>query len=272
VSGKAYVIDQSRIVDFMLKFLTFIIQLKKRVKKFIRFIEYGKIFKTTYDDVSLTTNIIKNTLEYSAFLSKENLIPISSLRTALPFALGEVQHCITVLDFGGGAGTTYFEAKYFFPNKDFRWIILETKTMANIAQSLNSTSDELEFISDFGDLQNTKIDFVIANGSLQYTDNPIDHLNKLINLNAKYLYITRMPLAKNSSIKIQQISRLGDNGPQSDGKSVDQTQISIEATIVSRSEFEDTLARFYQVKHRFLKEKNSFHGSGESFDFLDIFV
>jgi hypothetical protein len=57
--------------------------------------------------------------------------------------------------------------------------------MANMAQSLNSTTDELEFISDFSELQNTKIDFVIANSSLQYTDNPIDHLNKLINLKAK---------------------------------------------------------------------------------------
>ena len=249
----------------------FIIQLKNGLRNLFDQLTMKKIFKTTYDDVSLTTSIIKNTLEYSAFLSKENLFPIASLRTALPFALGSVQHRITVLDFGGGAGTTYFEAKHFFPNKDFRWIILETKTMANIAQSLNSTSDELEFISDFSDLQNTKIDFVIANGSLQYTDNPIDHLNKLINLKAKYLYITRMPLAKNSSIKIQQISRIGDNGPQFDGKSVDETRISIESTIVSRSEFEDTLARFYQVKHRFLEEKNSFHGSGESFDFFGYF-
>jgi putative methyltransferase (TIGR04325 family) len=175
------------------------------------------------------------------------------------------------LDFGGGAGSTYFEAKHFFPNKDFRWIVLETKIMANMAQSLNSTTDELEFISDFSELQNTRIDFVIANSSLQYTDNPIDYLTKLTNLKAKYLYITRMPLANNSSRKVRQISRLGDNGPQIDGKSVDKTMISIQSTVVSRSEFEDTLAKVYQVKHRFLEEKNSFHGSGESFDSFGYF-
>ena len=246
-------------------------QLKQQVRKFTRLINYEKVFKTTYDDVALTTSIIKNTLEYSAFLSKENSIPITSLRTALPFALGEVQHRITVLDFGGGAGTTYFEAKHFFPNKDFRWIVLETKLMANMAQSLNSTTDELEFISDFSELQNTKIDFVIANSSLQYTDNPIDYLTKLTNLKAKYLYITRMPLTNSRSIKVQQISRLGDNGPQIDGKSVDASVISIQATVVSRNEFEDTLARLYQVKHRILEEKGSFNGSGKVFDLFGFF-
>lgn len=249
----------------------FIISLKKWVMKFTRLISYEKIFKTTYDDVALTTSIIKNTFEYSAHLVKENSIPITSLRTALPLALGEVQQLITVLDFGGGAGTTYFEAKHFFPNKDFRWIILETKIMANMAQSLNSTTDELEFITDFSELQNTKIDFVIANSSLQYTDNPIEHLNKLINLKAKYLYITRMPLANIGPIKVRQTSRLGDNGPQINGKSVDKTMISIQATVVNRNEFEETLARYYQVKHRFLEEKGSFHGSGKSFDLFGYF-
>lgn len=246
-------------------------QLKQQVMKFIRLINNEKVVKTTYDDVALTMSIIKNTLEYSAFLSKENSIPITSLRTALPFAIGEVQHRITVLDFGGGAGTTYFEAKHFFPNKDFRWIVLETKIMANMAQSLNSTADELEFISDFSELQNTKIDFVIANSSLQYTDNPIDYLTKLTNLKAKYLYITRMPLTNSDSIKVQQISRLGDNGPQIDGKSVDTSIISIQATVVSRNEFEDTLARLYQVKHRILEEKGSFSGSGKVFDLFGYF-
>jgi hypothetical protein len=143
--------------------------------------------------------------------------------------------------------------------------------MANMAQSLNSTTDELEFISDFSELQNTKIDFVIANSSLQYTDNPIDYLTKLTNLKAKYLYITRMPLTNSGSIKVQQISRLGDNGPQIDGKSVDKSVISIQVTVVSRNEFEDTLARLYQVKHWILEEKGSFNGSGKVFDLFGFF-
>jgi hypothetical protein len=80
-----------------------------------------------------------------------------------------------------------------------------------------------------------------------------------------------MHLANNSSRKVRQISRLGDNGPQIDGKSVDKTMISIQSTVVSRSEFENTLAKVYQVKHRFLEEKGSFHGSGKSFDLFGYF-
>ena len=247
------------------------LQIKYQIIKYAKIMSYKKIFRTTYDDVNLTTSIIKNTFEYSRFISEKNSIPITSLRTALPFALGDFQQHIVVLDFGGGAGTTYFEAKHFFPEKDFEWIILETKTMVNMAQTSNYSNNELKFISDFAELDDIEIDLVIANSSLQYTDNPTEYLNKLINLKAKYLYITRMPLANIGPIKVQQTSKLGDNGPQINGKSVDKTMISIQATVVTRNEFEETLARYYQVKHRFLEEKGSFHGSGKSFDLFGYF-
>ena len=248
-----------------------ILSIGKKIVKYAKSIRYKKIFYTNYNDEQLTTSIIKNTSEYSRFISEEKSIPITALRTALPFALGEFQPRITVLDFGGGAGTTYFEAKYFFPNKVFKWIILETKTMVNIAESMNTKNYELKFIHDFREIENMKIDLVIANSSLQYTDNPIDQLNQLINIKAKYIFITRTPLANEEAIKVLQTSILGENGPQIDSKLVNKTRINIQATVVSKNIFENQLKRFYQIKYHVIEEKNGFNASGRSFDLFGYF-
>jgi putative methyltransferase (TIGR04325 family) len=245
--------------------------IKRKIVKYTKSIGCKKSFSTNYNDEQLTTSIVKNTLEYSRFISAENSIPITALRTALPFALGEFQRRITVLDFGGGAGATYFEAKYLFPNKDFKWIILETKTMANMAESMNNKTDELKFISSFREIGDVKIDLIIANSSLQYTDNPIDHLNKLINIKAKYFFITRTPLANEESKRVLQTSILGENGPQINNKLVNKTRIDIQATVISKNIFENLLESFYQIKYHFIEEKNGFHASGRSFDLFGYF-
>lgn len=70
----------------------FVLQIKKQIMKYIKLISYKKIFSTTYDDQHLTTSIVENTLEYRRFISEENSIPITSLRTVLPFALGKFQN------------------------------------------------------------------------------------------------------------------------------------------------------------------------------------
>lgn len=249
----------------------FVSSIKKKIGKYAKLIRYKKIISTNYHDEQLTASIVKNTLEYSRFIAEAKSIPITALRTALPFALGEFQRRITVLDFGGGAGTTYFEAKYFFPNKDFEWIILETNTMVHVAESINTKNDHLKFINNFRNIDDMKIDLVIANSSLQYTENPIDYLNKLINIKAKYFFITRMPLADKESIRVLQTSILGENGPQIKNKLVNKTRINIQATIVSKNIFENQLRRCYQIKHHIVEEKNGFNATGKSFDLFGYF-
>jgi putative methyltransferase (TIGR04325 family) len=255
----------------VLKFGVFTSSIRKKFFKYAKLKSCKKIFSTNYNDEHLTTSIVKKTLEYSRFISEENSIPITALRTALPFALGEFQRRITVLDFGGGAGTTYFEAKYFSPNKDFKWIILETKTMANMAESMNTKTNELKYISNFKEIDDIKIDLIIANSSLQYTDNPIDYLNKLINIKAKYLFITRTPLTNEESIKVLQTSILGENGPQIGNKLVNKTRINIPATVISKNVFENLLESCYQIKYHIIEEKSSFNASGRSFDLFGYF-
>ena len=112
---------------------------------------------------------------------------------------------------------------------------------------------------------------LIANSSLQYTDNPIDHLNKLINIKAKYLFITRTPLVNKESVKVSQTSILGENGPQINGKLVNKTKIDIQATVVSKNTFENLLESRYQIKYRILEEKGGFNASGKSFDLFGYF-
>jgi putative methyltransferase (TIGR04325 family) len=225
----------------------------------------------TYEDLELIQSIVKKTLEYAQVIQKKNSIPISSIRTILPFALGKFGKRITVLDFGGGAGVSFIEAKHFYPNSDFKWIILETQTMVRIAKQLHVNTKELKFIENLEEIENLQVDLIIANSSLQYTPNPLELLKKITKLKARYLYITRMPLTELSSVSVLQTSMLKDNGPQTNGIDKSRTKVQVPANIVRRIELEAILEIDYDTKHKILEEKNSFHTSRGSFDFFGYF-
>jgi putative methyltransferase (TIGR04325 family) len=235
------------------------------------FTRYKRGVAKSYEDLELIQSIAEKTLEYGQNIHNKNSISISSLRTILPFALGKFEQKTTVLDFGGGAGVSFIEAKYFYPNIDFNWIILETQAMTRVAKKLHVNNHELKFIDKLDDIENLKIDLIIANSSLQYTPNPLELLVKMTKFKARYLYITRMPLTELDPIKALQTSMLKDNGPQTDNIYGSTTKVHVRANIVRRLELENILGIDYDIKNKILEERKSFHTSHGSFDLFGYF-
>jgi hypothetical protein len=87
--------------------------------------------------------------------------------------------------------------------------------MVEAARGLQSS--ELTFISNVRNWKMTiegPVDLVFTSSSLQYCHSPIESLMELVELGAKYLYITRTPFSEGSApLFAVQSSRLRDNGP-----------------------------------------------------------
>jgi putative methyltransferase (TIGR04325 family) len=101
---------------------------------------------------------------------------------------------ISILDYGGSLGHTYYYAKAVLPdyiNIDFH--CKEVPLLVKVAKQLNPN---IEWYSDDSCL-NKKYDLVIVNGILQYTKDYRDLLQKIVNCVDGYLFLGHLPLVNN---------------------------------------------------------------------------
>lgn len=118
----------------------------------------------------------------------------------------EIAGATSVLDFGGGAGRHYKEAK----SSSVRWAVVETHEMVRRASEL--TTDRLHF---FSDIQSAAawlgtIEIVHCNGALHFPTNPSATLAELCALRAPKMLWYRVHFGTEVGT---QISHLVDNGP-----------------------------------------------------------
>ena len=158
------------------------------------------------------------------------------------------------MDFGGGAGYHYFIAKMKLPNFNFKWLVVENRTMVKLCnKKLNYKN--LFFFDSLNTIKKTDVFF--SSCAINYTKNPIETIKSIIKLNAKYLYFTRTPLTENQSIEFKQISLLSNNGPC---KINNEKEILIECEnkIISRHNFEGMFKNGFVIIKKHVDEKKAF--------------
>ena len=84
-----------------------------------------------------------------------------------------------ILDFGGSLGAAYAALQSAYPDRDFRYTIVETPAVCAAGRDYHKTSD-IFFTEKISDLK--KIDVVYVQTSLQYARNWRETLNTLIDL------------------------------------------------------------------------------------------
>lgn len=121
----------------------------------------------------------------------------------------EIEGASSVLDFGGGCGQHYKQAR----SSDVRWAVVETPAMVERARELET--ERLRFFVDVGDAAEWlgSIDVMHSNGALQYVRDPEETLKRLCGLNAKTMLWYRVTLSDGAAQRETQSSFLGDNGP-----------------------------------------------------------
>ena len=117
------------------------------------------------------------------------------------------ESALTVLDFGGGCGLHYKEARLAA-----KWAVVETAAMVQRAKEL--ATEQLQFFTSIGAAADWlgQVDLMHSNGALQYTHDPEATLNDLVSLRAKVMLWKRVALSTSRHVGLQ-TSRLVDNGP-----------------------------------------------------------
>ncbi|MDG2252934.1 MAG: methyltransferase, TIGR04325 family [Methylophilaceae bacterium] len=91
---------------------------------------------------------------------------------------------ITVLDFGGGLGSLYYETLELTVNKkNIRFIIVENNSICSIGNDFFNADSNVEFLTELPKLKNDhKINLIHAGSSMHY----VDDWKKLLDIFAKY--------------------------------------------------------------------------------------
>lgn len=119
----------------------------------------------------------------------------------------ELFGALKVLDFGGGCGTHYKEAR----SETVRWAVVETPAM--VARAIDLQTDSLRFFTDVTVAAEWlgSVDLMHSSGAVQFTPDPIETVRQLCGLKAHTIMWKRLWLG-GSKPEIQ-LSRLADNGP-----------------------------------------------------------
>lgn len=199
-----------------------LINLVKRYRTSKEYVSYAQALEactsSAYQNIELCNMVADKTIIYKNEL-KEKPFKLSPTNVFLLAAINQYINIykkidINILDFGGACGAHFFEIRRFIPkNISIRWYVVETKQMVKSALNQRLESDELNFVSSIEEI-NEKIDIIHSSCTLHYVPNPHETINRMINIEAKWIFFNRMMFNRNDRdfITVQK-SLLSSNGP-----------------------------------------------------------
>jgi putative methyltransferase (TIGR04325 family) len=132
-----------------------------------------------------------------------------SVIAGLMWAAAQSKGNLSVLDFGGSLGSSYFQNKFFLNElSEVRWSIIEQSHFVEVGNKLIE-DENLKFYETIEEyLKYERPNVILLSSVLQYLDNPLEVLTKLFEINANLLIIDRTPFSKRTTdeIMIQNVS------------------------------------------------------------------
>jgi putative methyltransferase (TIGR04325 family) len=225
----------------------------------------------TYDNDLIAKVVIEKNIIYRDKLAIKNELDFSSLRSILGISITGMNlknNELNVLDFGGGGGYHYFISKIILnDNVKINWHVVETSSIVENANKISN--NDLRFFKTIkgATIGINRFDLILASSSLQYCENQFLILQELINLNAKYIFITRTPFTNDKPVlnKIQ-FSKLSSNGPGDLPHGYKDCTISYPIFIQNINQFEHLFLNHYNTKFKIREEKNAFIIENNAFD------
>ena len=196
----------------------------------------------SYQNVELCNMIADKTVLYGALL-KERPFSVNQTNVFLLAAINQYLIVnstkeISILDFGGACGAHYFEVRSLIPRDiSINWYVVETEQMVLSAMGRSLNNNELSFVSSIDDIK-VKTDFLHSSSALQYVDAPYQFIDRLLKVNANWLFFNRMMFNENDrDIVTVQKSFLSSNGPGILPKGYSDRMISYPHTTMSIQKF-----------------------------------
>jgi putative methyltransferase (TIGR04325 family) len=216
-----------------------------------------------YQDDELVQVVVEKNLINRKSISVNKVLDLTSLRFIAGFGIGGFKSNLKVLDFGGGGGYHHDVFELVYQDRRHEWCVVETPLMVQGAKTLETGC--LHFRSEIAAARELlgDVDVVFASGALQYTPEPLHYLQKLIDVNAQYLYITRTVLnEKDARITFMQDSRLSANGPGPLPKGFKDKTISYPIIVESKNEVEKLLKEKYEIRFETWEDRAAHHFQG----------
>ena len=223
-----------------------------------------------YEDEILTKVVVAKGKSLLKKISANNHIKADSLRTVIGLAsVINTSNKLTIIDFGGAAGTHYFIARSIISNHiALDWRIVETTAMVNEAKKEGLENSELRFFDNIDAAEdNSKIDLVFASGSIHCTPKPYEILESLASLKSNIFMITRTPVT-NFPCVLLQYSKLSDNGVGEIPKNIfiKDKKISYPVTMMDRKRVENILMKYGDIRLKTLENRDSYLSKKHSYN------
>jgi putative methyltransferase (TIGR04325 family) len=229
-----------------------------------------------YEDAQLIRTVYEKTRLYRDRLASQapRVCDLSALRLLGGLSLAVTKRDVTVLDFGGACGAHYFLASAVLGDRvRFRWHVIETASMAAVAQGL--ADDHVEFFASVPQATAglETIDVVFSSGALQYVPDPYATLTALTQCGAAALFLTRVGLTRQQAEVITiQTSSLRTNGPGALPEGMPDGPVTYPLVFPSQEKVEEIIQRNYSLDIRFEEEQHAYSVGNMGIDMYGYFA
>ena len=117
---------------------------------------------------------------------------------------------ISILDFGGGFGTVFFDLNYYLKSLDIKinWIIIEQEKIVEWCKKECNESGIIfkKRLEDIGQ----EVDFALFGSCIQYLENYKDIIKTVIALNPKRIALLKTPVSDETFVNVQHVNNRGN--------------------------------------------------------------
>lgn len=106
---------------------------------------------------------------------------------------------LTVLDYGGSLGSSYFQNRPFLSSLSLlKWLVVEQEAFVRWGRK-NLQNDQLQFFHHLTDcFRKEAVDVVLLSSVLPYLEEPYETLSEILNHDFSHMIIDRQPLISES--------------------------------------------------------------------------
>ena len=209
-----------------------------------------------YSMEELTDVVIKKNIAIKKLIRADSFLDSEVTRTLLSIGFAINSQSLRVIDFGGGGGYHYTLARHVLGDAcNIKWHVVETESMCRSAAPI--ADESLKFFSDIKSAQADLgcVDLVLTSSALQYCPEPIVYLKSLLEVSAKYVYITRTPFFRGEQVLVSiQGSMLSHNGPGALPSGYQDKEILYPISFAPLGKVEALIKEKYKIKFKVLEE------------------
>jgi putative methyltransferase (TIGR04325 family) len=216
--------------------------------------------KEAYEDTDIVKVVVEKNLAYKQKIDQEAIFDLGAVRTLIGLGLSRTNDSLKVIDFGGGGGYHYSIASNAFGERvALKWNVVETTAMANEAQRISNQNlkffDNItEAVKDLGE-----VDLVFTSGALHCCPEPLIFLRELLEIKAKYFFITRTCFTDSpEQIANIQKSFLSTNGPGPLPSGFKDKAVFYPNVFVSKHKVEEMLCEYYDIQFKTIEDKAAY--------------